>query len=69
MTAAIVGFGYGLMRLVTPTEKQFYDSLAPDLKRKADEMRRAREAEEKRLSQQPQIAHPHQPILSNQPKK
>ncbi|ORY25622.1 hypothetical protein BCR39DRAFT_560940 [Naematelia encephala] len=29
---------------VTPTEEQLYDRLAPDLKRKVDELRRQREA-------------------------
>ncbi|ORY86718.1 hypothetical protein BCR35DRAFT_302448 [Leucosporidium creatinivorum] len=38
-TGAVTGLGYGIMYLTTPTDQQFYDSLAPDLKRKVDENR------------------------------
>ncbi|MBW0465495.1 hypothetical protein O181_005210 [Austropuccinia psidii MF-1] len=33
------GLGWGIMKLVTPSEKKFYDDLAPDLKQKVDERR------------------------------
>ncbi|GFZ45124.1 hypothetical protein JCM24511_02850 [Saitozyma sp. JCM 24511] len=39
----IIGVGYTAMKLATPTEQQFYDALAPDLKRKVDEIRAQRE--------------------------
>ncbi|KAK4684831.1 hypothetical protein P7C73_g5331, partial [Tremellales sp. Uapishka_1] len=35
--------GWGVMRVTTPTEQQFYDALAPDLKKKVDDIRRQRE--------------------------
>ncbi|EFP74451.1 hypothetical protein PGT21_031893 [Puccinia graminis f. sp. tritici] len=34
------GMGWGIMKLATPSESQFYDELAPDLKRKVDERRK-----------------------------
>ena len=39
MIGLVTGLGYGIMALTTPNEKQFYDSLAPDLKRKVDDSR------------------------------
>lgn len=39
MTSVIVGIGYGIMAITTPNEQQFYDALAPDLKRKVDDSR------------------------------
>ncbi|GAA5853963.1 hypothetical protein JCM8547_008171 [Rhodosporidiobolus lusitaniae] len=46
MTVAITGLGYGIMSLTTPSEEQFYASLSPDLKRRVDEHKRLRQAQE-----------------------
>ncbi|KAH9466930.1 hypothetical protein MJO28_000484 [Puccinia striiformis f. sp. tritici] len=40
LLVAGTGLGWGIMKLTTPTESQFYDVLAPDLKRKVDERRK-----------------------------
>ncbi|KAK0551895.1 hypothetical protein OC846_002437 [Tilletia horrida] len=40
-TAGIIGVGYLVMKVTTPTEQQFYDSLSPDLKRQVDYHRAA----------------------------
>ncbi|GAA5884109.1 hypothetical protein JCM6882_002143 [Rhodosporidiobolus microsporus] len=40
LTGVITSIGYGIMALTTPSEEQFYNSLAPDLKRKVDEAKR-----------------------------
>ncbi|GAA6060864.1 hypothetical protein JCM10212_006244 [Sporobolomyces blumeae] len=40
MTLGITTLGYGIMAFTTPTEKEFYDALSPDLKRKVDEQRK-----------------------------
>ncbi|KAJ9095783.1 hypothetical protein QFC20_006578 [Naganishia adeliensis] len=37
----VVAGGYGIMR-TTPSEEEFYNALAPDLKRKVDEIRAQR---------------------------
>ncbi|PLW15060.1 hypothetical protein PCANC_01502 [Puccinia coronata f. sp. avenae] len=34
------GMGWGIMKLATPTESEFYDELAPDLKLKVDQRRK-----------------------------
>ncbi|KAG0144044.1 hypothetical protein CROQUDRAFT_660478 [Cronartium quercuum f. sp. fusiforme G11] len=49
MLAVFTGLGYGVMRAVTPSDDEFYKSLAPDLQRKVDE-RRGKTAERERLS-------------------
>ncbi|KAL9941053.1 hypothetical protein V8E36_000541 [Tilletia maclaganii] len=38
-SAGIIGIGYVIMKVTTPTDKQFYDALAPDLKRQVDQHR------------------------------
>jgi len=35
--------GYALFKLTTPSDKELYDSLAPDLRRQVDARRTARE--------------------------
>ncbi|GAA5841101.1 hypothetical protein JCM3766R1_006666 [Sporobolomyces carnicolor] len=40
MTLGITTLGYGIMAFTTPTEKEFYDALSPDLKKKVDEQRK-----------------------------
>ncbi|GAA6006605.1 hypothetical protein JCM11491_003114 [Sporobolomyces phaffii] len=40
MTLGITTLGYGIMAFTTPTEKEFYDALSPDLKKKVDDQRR-----------------------------
>ncbi|GAA5842156.1 hypothetical protein JCM11251_006542 [Rhodosporidiobolus azoricus] len=40
LTGVITSLGYGIMSLTTPSDEQFYNSLAPDLKRKVDEAKR-----------------------------
>ncbi|KAN0065340.1 hypothetical protein ACQY0O_001176 [Thecaphora frezii] len=40
---AVIVLGYGIMKATTPTDKQFYDSLSPDLKRQVDNQRLAAE--------------------------
>lgn len=47
LTAALVGFGWVLMRSTVPTEEQTYNAFAPDLKRRVD-ARRAANADEKK---------------------
>lgn len=44
LTLGLVGFGYGLMKVTTPTEEQLYKEMAPDLKRKVDASKAARMA-------------------------
>jgi len=39
----IVGSGYVCMKATVPTPEQLYNQLSPDLKRKADEIRLARQ--------------------------
>ncbi|KAK4055389.1 hypothetical protein OIO90_003227 [Microbotryomycetes sp. JL221] len=41
MVGAVTAVGYGIMYVTTPTDKQFYDSLSPDLKKRVDEQRAA----------------------------
>ncbi|KAL1408533.1 assembly factor cbp4 [Vanrija albida] len=43
MTALIMGGAYVLMTVTTPTEEQLYARLSPDLQRKVDAVRAARE--------------------------
>ncbi|EGG09357.1 uncharacterized protein MELLADRAFT_104002 [Melampsora larici-populina 98AG31] len=47
--AVFSALGYGVMRAVTPSDEEFYNALAPDLKRKVDE-RRAQNVDRERLS-------------------
>ncbi|KAL8292529.1 hypothetical protein RQP46_001141 [Phenoliferia psychrophenolica] len=51
MTAVITSLGYGVMALTTPSEAQFYDSLAPDLQRKVDQNRAMKAEAEVRAKQ------------------
>ncbi|KDN42388.1 hypothetical protein K437DRAFT_257870 [Tilletiaria anomala UBC 951] len=39
--AAIVALGWAIMKGTTPSEKEFYDKLSPDLKRQVDQQRQA----------------------------
>ncbi|EMD38575.1 hypothetical protein CERSUDRAFT_82858 [Gelatoporia subvermispora B] len=72
-SCGIVGFGYVLMRTTTPTEEEFYNSLSPDLKRKADQIRAARltaENAKRQMEQQVNNPDPQQPIWAErQPPK
>ncbi|WOO77931.1 Assembly factor CBP4 [Vanrija pseudolonga] len=43
MSALILGGGYALMTATTPTEEELYARLSPDLQRKVDAIRAARE--------------------------
>lgn len=43
MSGGVFGVGYALLKLTTPSEKELYDSLSPDLRRQVDAKRRARE--------------------------
>ncbi|KAK0533407.1 hypothetical protein OC834_002253 [Tilletia horrida] len=40
-SAGIIGIGYAVMKATTPSEKQLYDALSPDLKRQVDQHREA----------------------------
>jgi hypothetical protein len=51
-TVGLVGLGYGLMRVVTPTPEQTYQAMAPDLRRKVDANRAARLAQEQAVGRQ-----------------
>ncbi|BEI96174.1 hypothetical protein CcaverHIS631_0111230 [Cutaneotrichosporon cavernicola] len=44
VTTILMGVGYTLLKVATPTEEEFYNSLSPDLKRKVDEVRAQRAA-------------------------
>ncbi|ORX33459.1 hypothetical protein BD324DRAFT_654169 [Kockovaella imperatae] len=50
LTVAMVTGGWGIMRLATPTEEQFYAKLSPELKRQMDEVRRRREGNAEMVS-------------------
>lgn len=39
LIGTFTGLAYGLMAATTPSDQQFYDALAPDLKRKVDAQR------------------------------
>lgn len=51
-TVGLVGLGYGLMRVVTPTPEQTYQAMSPDLRKKVDANRAARLAQEEAISRQ-----------------
>ncbi|KAE8216848.1 hypothetical protein CF319_g3137 [Tilletia indica] len=51
-STGIIGLGYVIMKATTPTEKQFYDALSPDLKRQVDHNR---ETAKRRAALQEQI--------------
>jgi len=51
-SAGIMGLGYALLRAVVPTPEETYNAMAPDLRRKVDETRRARLALEEGMKQQ-----------------
>jgi len=42
----IMGTGYACMKTLVPTPEELYSQLSPDLKRKADEIRAARQKNE-----------------------
>ncbi|KAF9519943.1 hypothetical protein BS47DRAFT_1336677 [Hydnum rufescens UP504] len=43
LTVLLIGVGYSTMKFTSPSEKELYDSLAPDLKKKVDAQRAARQ--------------------------
>ncbi|KAG7530267.1 hypothetical protein FFLO_05152 [Filobasidium floriforme] len=45
-TVGVMGAGYGVMKIATPSDEQFYNALAPDLKRKVDQIRAQRATSE-----------------------
>ncbi|KZT54567.1 hypothetical protein CALCODRAFT_499620 [Calocera cornea HHB12733] len=45
-STAIIGTGYVCLKTTVPTTDQLYSQLSPDLKRKADEIRIARQKNE-----------------------
>jgi len=47
-----MGVGYAMMKVTTPTEGQLYNEMAPDLKRKVDAARAARQAREVAMEKQ-----------------
>ncbi|KAL8277279.1 hypothetical protein RQP46_010348 [Phenoliferia psychrophenolica] len=51
LTGVITAIGYGIMSLTTPSEQQFYDRLAPDLKAKVDRSRAAQAEAKARADQ------------------
>ncbi|KAI0253930.1 hypothetical protein BJV78DRAFT_1122478 [Lactifluus subvellereus] len=51
-TFKVMGLGYVLLRATVPTPEETYDAMAPDLRRKVDENRRARQAFEEGMKQQ-----------------
>ncbi|KAM6500850.1 hypothetical protein JOM56_003864 [Amanita muscaria] len=57
LTLGLMGFGYGLMKVTTPTEEQLYKEMAPDLKRKVDASKAARMARSAEIkgTVQPQV--------------
>lgn len=71
-SAGIMGLGYALLRATVPTPEDTYNAMAPDLRRKVDENRRARLALEEGMRQQqnaqvdPESA---KPIWAEPPKK
>lgn len=52
MSAGIMGLGYTLLRVIVPSPEETYNAMAPDLRRKVDETRRARLALEEGMKQQ-----------------
>ncbi|KAI9508474.1 hypothetical protein F5148DRAFT_892997 [Russula earlei] len=52
VSAGIMGLGYVLLRTTVPTPEETYNAMAPDLRRKVDENRRARLALEEGMKQQ-----------------
>ncbi|KAI9455563.1 hypothetical protein BJY52DRAFT_1279531 [Lactarius psammicola] len=56
VSAGIMGVGYTLLRVIVPSPEETYNAMAPDLKRKVDENRRARLALEEGMKQQQQNA-------------
>ncbi|GAA5957987.1 hypothetical protein JCM3765_006224 [Sporobolomyces pararoseus] len=50
MTLGITTLGYGIMAFTTPTEKEFYDALSPDLKKKVDEQRKLTQGAREQLA-------------------
>ncbi|KAF8911137.1 hypothetical protein CPB84DRAFT_1086567 [Gymnopilus junonius] len=51
-TLCLMGVGYGLMKATTPTEHQLYNEMAPDLRRKVDALRAAREGRDTEMKKQ-----------------
>jgi len=49
---ALMGIGYTIMKVTTPTEEQLYNEMAPDLRRKVDATRAARLAREVEMKKQ-----------------
>ncbi|KAM0790943.1 hypothetical protein ACM66B_004248 [Microbotryomycetes sp. NB124-2] len=55
LVGGITALGYGIMYITTPTDKQFYDSLSPDLKKRVDEQRAATQKLQQQRQQIQQI--------------
>ncbi|RPD65947.1 hypothetical protein L226DRAFT_530082 [Lentinus tigrinus ALCF2SS1-7] len=51
-TIGIIGVGYFIMKVTTPTPEQTYAAMSPDLRRKVDANRAARLARENAMKQQ-----------------
>ncbi|KAM0755089.1 hypothetical protein T439DRAFT_353035 [Meredithblackwellia eburnea MCA 4105] len=60
----VTGVGYAIMAATTPSEQQFYDSLAPDLKRKVDESKKFKQIQ---LEKQQQLEAIHKSAESEKP--
>ncbi|KAI9434017.1 hypothetical protein H4582DRAFT_1819272 [Lactarius indigo] len=67
VSAGIMGVGYTLLRVVVPSPEETYNAMAPDLKRKVDENRRARLALEEGMKQQQnaQVGSPQNPVWAD----
>ncbi|KAG9307642.1 hypothetical protein G9A89_023207 [Geosiphon pyriformis] len=39
VSGAVIGFGYGLMKLTSPSDEKVYQSLSPELKKEVDKNR------------------------------
>ncbi|KAH9967902.1 hypothetical protein BC827DRAFT_1122323 [Russula dissimulans] len=52
VSAGIMGLGYALLRVTVPTPEETYNAMAPDLRRRVDENRRARLALEEGMRRQ-----------------
>ncbi|KAI0262933.1 hypothetical protein BC834DRAFT_828203 [Gloeopeniophorella convolvens] len=52
ISTGIMGLGYALLRATVPSPEETYNAMAPDLRRKVDENRRARLALEEGVKRQ-----------------
>jgi len=51
MTTGFMGIGWALMKVVTPSEEDLYNRMAPDLQKNVDSIRAARIAKENAMAQ------------------